>query len=84
MKLRVRALGLAIGIVWGLGIFVTTLLAVAQGSGLTLSLLKAFYYGYNISVGGAFVGMFWGFIHGFVCGALIAWLYNMFHKMIYK
>jgi hypothetical protein len=84
MKLRVRALGLAVGVVWGLEIFVVTLLAVAQGSGMTLALLEVFYYGYSVSVGGAFVGLLWGLVHGFICGALIAWTYNIFHKILYK
>ena len=42
MKLRARAMGLAVGIVWGLTIFVATLWAVAQGRGTTLVLLQAF------------------------------------------
>jgi hypothetical protein len=84
MKLRVRALGLAVGTVWGLGIFLVTLLAVMQGSGHTLVLLQAFYIGYSVSVKGAFMGLISGFIHGFICGALIAWTYNMFHKLLYK
>jgi hypothetical protein len=84
MKLRVRALGLAVGIAWGLGIFVATLWAAAQDRGKTLDLLKAFYLGYSISFGGAIVGLIWGLVDGFICGALIAWLYNMLHKALYK
>jgi hypothetical protein len=84
MKIRVRALALAVGIVGGLGMFVLTLWDVARGVGHTLTLFNSFFYGYNISVGGAFVGLFWGFIYGFISGALIAWMYNMFDKTLYK
>jgi zinc transporter ZupT len=84
MKLRVRAFGLAVGIVCGLGIFVATLWDVARGSGRTLELLSAFFAGYRISFGGAIVGLIWGFVYGFICGALIAWTYNIFHKALYK
>lgn len=84
MRLRVRALGLAIGIVWGFAVFVTTIMAVAMGKGHTLSFLAAYYYGYGVSFGGALVGLIWGLVHGFIFGALIAWLYNTLHKAIYK
>ena len=84
MKLRVRALGLAVGITWGLGIFVATLWDLAWGNGRTLSCLKSFYLGYSVSLGGAIVGLIWGFVDGLICGALIAWLYNKLQKAIYK
>ena len=84
MKLRVRAFGLAVGIVWGLGIFVATIWAVLKGTGNTLILLIAYYPGYSITYGGALVGLFWGFINGIICGSLISWLYNMLHKWLYK
>jgi hypothetical protein len=84
MKLRVRALGLAVGTVWGLGLFVATLIAVVRGAGHTLVLLKAYYYGYDVSIGGAFCGLLWGFLDGFIIGALIAWCYNYLLKVLYK
>jgi hypothetical protein len=84
MKLRVRALGLAVGIVGGLGIFVATILDVVRDKGGTLVAIQSFFLGYEISYGGAFIGLIWGFIYGFICGALIAWLYNMLHKILYK
>lgn len=84
MKLRARALGLAIGLVLGVGTFIGTFLSLLKGGGLTLSKLGLFFFGYTVSFGGAFVGLIWGFIYGFVCGALVALLYNAFHKMLYK
>jgi hypothetical protein len=84
MKLRVRAFGLAVGVVCGLGIFAVTLIDAARGAGKTLKLIDAFFWGYTVSVSGAFIGFFWAFICGFICAALIAWLYNILHKAIYK
>ncbi len=84
MKIRVRAFGLAVGIVCGLGVFVPTLLAAVWGTGKTLILLRAFFFGYSISFGGAIVGLIWGFVLGFICGALVAWIYNILHKALYK
>jgi len=84
MKMSKRALGLSLGIVWGLSIFCLTLWAIARGQGQTLSLLKGYYLGYNITFTGALIGLLWGFVDGLVAGALIAWLYNIFCKAFYK
>jgi hypothetical protein len=84
MKLRSRAMGFAIGTSWGLAVLFLTILASALQKGHTLSVLAAYYYGYSISISGAFVGLIWGFVSGFVFWALAAWLYNAFAKVIYK
>ena len=84
MKLRVRALALAMGIVWGLGIFAVTLWAVAAQRGLTLGNIRGYYLGYTVTFGGAFVGLIWGFASGCVAGALLGWAYNALHKALYK
>ncbi len=78
MRLHKTAFGLAAGILWGLAVLVATLWALAVGGGDHLNLLAKFYFGYSITVLGAFVGLVWGFIDGFVCGWLFAWLYNRF------
>ncbi len=84
MKLRARAFGLAIGIVWGLTLFLTTIYSTLVGTGQTMSKLRTLYYGYQVSFGGAIVGLLWGIVTGFLLGAAVAWLYNTFHKAIYK
>jgi hypothetical protein len=84
MKLRARALGLAIGTVWGVGMLLTAIVSLLIGSGITIRLFAPFFYGFGRSIGGAFAGLIWGFVYGFIAGALIAWLYNMFFKMLYK
>jgi hypothetical protein len=84
MNLRVRAFGLAVGIVCGLGIFAVTLIDAARGAGRTLGLLNAFIWGYEINFVGAMLGFIWVFVYGFIGGALIAWIYNILHKAIYK
>jgi hypothetical protein len=84
MNLRKRALGLSLGIVWGLAVFVLTILATMRGMGRTLSILGGYYIGFSVSYPGALVGLIWGFVHGFVAGVLIAWFYDLFYKAIYK
>ena len=80
MKLDKRALGMALGIVWGLTIFVATLWASTQGTGNTLIKLNAIYMGYGISFWGAVIGLIWGFINGYIWGWLLAKFYNNFTK----
>ena len=85
MKLRVRAMGTAMGLVTGLAMCIGTWWLLIWGSpGGVISSAHGFFYGYSYSWGGALIGLFWGFIWGFIGGALIAWFYNMFYKMFYK
>ena len=85
MELRKRALGIALGLVWGLAImFGTWFLLLRDAPGEIISKLGTFYIGYTYSWGGAVIGFIWGFVDGFIAGVLIAWLYGVFSKMIYK
>ncbi|MFC1543027.1 bacteriophage holin [Candidatus Neomarinimicrobiota bacterium] len=79
MKLNVRALGLAGGILWGLAIFLLTYWFLLFGYGGTmLGKIANVYLGYSVTWYGAFIGLVWGFVDGFIGGALLAWLYNKF------
>jgi hypothetical protein len=84
MNLRKRALGLSLGIVWGLMVFIVTLCETTRGAGHTISGLGTFYFGYTVSYPGALVGLVWGFVSGFIGGVVIAWLYDLFCKVLYK
>jgi hypothetical protein len=84
MTLRKRALGMSLGILWGLSVFLTTIWAIAGGHGATLAQLQAYYFGYSVTYLGAFIGLIWGFVHGFIAGVLIAWLYDLFCKAFYR
>lgn len=78
MELSKRALALSLGIIWSVSVFLATIYVMFKGGGNTLVLLQQFYWGYNISWGGAFLGLIYGFIWGFIAGWLIALLYNAF------
>ena len=81
MVLRVRALGLTLGTLWGLAVLLGTWWLLLWGAtGETMQLLGNFYRGYYYSYDGALIGFVWGFVTGFIAGALIAWLYNFFSK----
>jgi hypothetical protein len=72
------ALGLGFGLVMGSLIFAMTLIAVARGGfpEPNLWILRAFLYGYRVSLLGAFVGFLWGFAVGFAIGWSFALLRN--------
>lgn len=46
--------------------------------GTSLSRIGIVYIGYSVSAFGGFVGGIWGFLDGFIGGAIFAWLYNRF------
>ncbi len=77
MRFDVRALAVTCGVLWGATVCLGTLWLLAFGyHGELISNLDHFYFGYSFSVGGAFVGLVWGFVDGLVCGAVFGWLYN--------
>lgn len=81
MNLSKKALGLSLGIGWGLTVLLGTWWLLIMGSsGMTISTLSKIYFGYSFSWFGGIIGGLWGFVDGFICGFVIAWLYNMFNK----
>lgn len=83
MKLSVKAVALAGGIMWGAVLFVWTLIlaltSLTWGAPM-LDMLVGFYPYYDLTVTGAFVGLVAGFVDAFICGAVFALLYNFFAK----
>ncbi len=75
-----RALGLAFGTAAALlvfGVTVVHLLFVRQRDALNLYLLREYFYGYDVSWPGAFIGAWWGFFTGFVAGWFLAFARNV-------
>lgn len=72
------ALSTAIGLLCGGGIFLATVILVLKGGpnpGPMLSHLRFYMPGFAVTWGGAFLGLFWGFLEGFVLSLPSAWLY---------
>ena len=81
MNLSEKALGLSLGLVWGFTILSTTWwLLIVDSSGMLISNLSKFYFGYAFSWLGGLIGFFWGFVNGFIVGVIIAWVYNLFYN----
>jgi hypothetical protein len=79
---RIDQLGLAIalGSVVGLLTFAATVWLIVKGGqaqGFGLELLGQFFWGYSITVKGAFIGMAYSFAWGFLFGWLFAYIRNL-------
>lgn len=83
-RLDPLALGVAIGVLFGVGIAIATaVLLIESGAAVGLHLYRLAFYlpGYEVSWPGAFIGLFEGGIAGGLLGAALAWLWNGYHRM---
>jgi hypothetical protein len=73
------ALGVAVGLVFGALIFALTVAHVVlqPEEAANIGLLSQYFFGYEVSVHGAFVGLGWGFMTGFVLGWFMAFVRNL-------
>lgn len=78
-KIDPLALGIAVGAVSGVGIFMASVVLLLKGGpapGLTLSLLGNYLFGFDVTWGGAVIGLLEGGLLGCAVGALAAGLRN--------
>jgi hypothetical protein len=79
VRLSGQVLGLVMGVLAALLIFVATNWLVLKGGdvvGPHLGLLSHFFIGYSVTFVGSFVGAAYGFVAGYISGLLIGWIYN--------
>ena len=79
IRLNGQVLGLVLGVIGALIIFVATNWLVFKGGdvvGPHLSLLGQFFIGYSVTFVGSFIGAVYGFVTGYLSGLLIGWVYN--------
>jgi len=78
-KLDALALGISVGTLFGLAVFLATAVLIFKGGdeiGPNLALLSQYFIGYEVTPLGSLSGFFYGFIVGFVVGSLVAVLRN--------
>ena len=86
-KIDPLALGVAVGVVSGLGVFMASAILLLKGGpvvGPRLSLLGNYFFGYDITWGGAFLGLLEAGVVGFAVGSLAAGLRNWALKVYAK
>lgn len=86
LRLNAKALGLALGVIFGLAIFIATNWLLLEGGhldaqgnrvvGPNLALLGNFFLGYSVSFVGSLIGFSYGFALGTITGAAIGVIYN--------
>jgi hypothetical protein len=84
--LNAKVLGLVLGLLFGLAVFIATNWLLIKGGHLTpdgkyvvgphLQLLSQFFIGYRVSFVGSIIGFAYGFAVGTLCGAIMGWIYN--------
>lgn len=79
-KLSPVGLGLSLGVLWGLSLFILGLVAYYYTYGHPFVLaMGTVYLGYEPTIKGSVLGGIIGFLDAFITGFLIAWLYNLFN-----
>jgi hypothetical protein len=70
------AMGIAVGIASGTGLFALTAFHVVlrPPDALAIELLAHYFNGYEVSWKGAAIGLFWGLLSGFVAGWFVAFV----------
>ena len=81
-----KSLGLVLGLLFGLVVFIATNWLIVKGGhinesgeyvvGPHLQLLSQFFIGYRVSFLGSIIGFGYGFALGTLAGALFGWIYN--------
>jgi hypothetical protein len=84
LRLNANILGVVLGIIFGLGIFVATNFLILKGGevvGPHLALLGNFFPFYSVTFVGSIIGFGYGLLSGYVAGFIIASIYNLVVKL---
>lgn len=79
-KLDQTALGVAVGTLFGVAVFLATNILVLKGGdvvGPNLLLLGQYFPGYKVTFTGSFIGLIYGLVTGFILGWFAAFLRNL-------
>jgi len=79
LRLNSWVLGLVLGLLSGICLFVATIWLVIKGGdpvGPHLALLGQYFIGYRVTFAGGLVGFAYAFVVGGLGGVLIGWIYN--------
>ena len=79
IRLNGRVWGIAIGLFFGAGLFLATIILVLKGGpdvGQHLGLLGNYFPFYDVTILGAFIGFVYAFVLGYAVGRSLCILYN--------
>ena|SRR5215203_1739442 len=84
LRLNANILGVVLGLIAALAIFIATNFLILKGGevvGPHLSLLRNFFPFYSVTFLGSIVGFGYGLVSGYLAGFLIAFIYNLVVKL---
>ena len=84
LRLNANILGIVMGIIAGVGIFVATNFLILKGGAVVgphLALLGNFFPFYRVTFLGSIIGFGYGLLTGYVAGFSIATIYNQVVKL---
>ena len=79
VRLNARLLGVVLGLLFGIGLFLATNMLVLKGGeqvGPHLVLLAQFFPGYRVTFLGSIIGFLYAFVVGYAIGAALGLVYN--------
>jgi hypothetical protein len=77
-KLNVKALAIAVGVLWGAYMLCAGWCSWLFGWGTGfVATMSSLYIGFKPTFLGGIIGMIWGFADGVIAGAITAWIYNL-------
>ncbi|MGB2630575.1 MAG: hypothetical protein WBD24_06710 [Candidatus Omnitrophota bacterium] len=77
MKLNVKALALAGGILWGASMFILTWMGIlGYGSNVAADIAKSYYIGYTVTPLGSIAGAVYGFFDAGIGLTIFGLIYN--------
>ena len=84
-RIHEQGWGIAFGFVCAAGLIIATNLLIAKGGpvvGPHLGLLRWYFPGYSVTVGGSLIGGVYAFVVGYGIGRTIAVIYNRLTKSV--
>jgi len=76
MLLRPDVLGIAMGFLGAIFVFIITLVGITSGQrGAFIDLFEVLFIGYRVGLAGLIAGILWGFLYGYALGFGIAYFY---------
>jgi len=83
LKGKIKTTAITIGLFWAVCLFIITLISYKIGYGKEfLKSIVSIYPGFSITIKGAFIGLIWGFLDGFIGTYLFVWVWKFIDKMV--
>lgn len=81
MRLNIKRIAMASGVIWGAFIFLLTWWIIFfDGETQEKTVIGKVYHGYSVSLPGSIIGAIWGFADGLIGSAIFLWIFNRFSR----